>query len=1053
MSSILKRKFYLWVFVSTVLLSILGFAGTTVADETVDNSDTASTSSTGSWQVSSGTTPFDPSDPSANSLWARGGDDTFTWSFSPTQTGTYEVWEWHSGWSSRTTAAPHQIRYAGGTANVSVNQRVNAGQWNSLGTYPFAAGTTYTVTVTSVADSSSTCADAVRWTLVGEDNLPPTAVIDSISPNPATDGQTVEFNGGGSSDIDGTIVDYHWSSSIDGDLGDSASFSSSDLSTGSHTIVLEVQDDDGAWSDPVSQTLTITVMSDDTIADNSDTASTSSTGSWQVSGGTTPFDPSDPSANSLWARGGDDTFTWSFSPTQTGTYEVWEWHSGWSSRTTAAPHQIRYAGGTANVSVNQRVNAGQWNSLGTYPFAAGTTYTVTVTSVADSSSTCADAVRWTLVGEDNLPPTAVIDSISPNPATEGQTVEFNGGGSSDIDGTIVDYHWSSSIDGDLGDSASFSSSDLSTGSHTIVLEVQDDDGAWSDPVSRTLTITVMSDDTIADNSDTASTSSTGSWQVSGGTTPFDPSDPSANSLWARGGDDTFTWSFSPTQTGTYEVWEWHSGWSSRTTAAPHQIRYAGGTANVSVNQRVNAGQWNSLGTYPFAAGTTYTVTVTSVADSSSTCADAVRWTLVGEDNLPPTAVIDSISPNPATEGQQVTFTGHGNDVDGEITGYRWSSSIDGVLNHTASFTTTALSSGGHTIFFEVCDNEDEWSAAVTTLLTVNDVTAVEEHIYYCIGYGVIHNPLEEAEDWFDTNGFQKVNGLWQYTNGSGKAFIFHIIQDIEGMRQALMTENAHVIYRGHANYGMGVVFVTESEQASEEVTDIYTIDDPRIFNISSPWFHVSVRGLITNQAYPNWWPIFQDGTSGVMNYDFGETTGTPPYYYDTPAYNYYITYQIPGDPSGTNYLMESVNFGALERFPDSGTPAWYAADGSEPDPDNPDHLQYFITNPEPPDPDDPYPKTHFGRKTILFRKALEIPKDEMKYSRFFYQSCNSGNYYLTTFNHGIVFYTVNNSGSHGFWTYVRNYIDGMSDRVIWQRMQAREAVYDYYNFNKLPSQQ
>jgi hypothetical protein len=60
-----------------------------------------------------------------------------------------------------------------------------------------------------------------------------------------------------------------------------------------------------------------------------------------------------------------------------------------------------------------------------------------------------------------------------------------------------------------------------------------------------------------------------------------------------------------------------------------------------------------------------------------------------------------------------------------------------------------------------------------------------------------------------------------------------------------------------------------------------------------------------------------------------------------------------------------------------------------------------------------YPKVHYGSKTILFRKDLEVPKDELRYKRLFYESCNTGNYYLTTFNHGIVFYTVNLSGAFG----------------------------------------
>ncbi len=42
-------------------------------------------------------------------------------------------------------------------------------------------------------------------------------------------------------------------------------------------------------------------------------------------------------------------------------------------------------------------------------------------------------------------------------------------------------------------------------------------------------------------------------------------------------------------------------------------------------------------------------------------------------NQPPTAVIDSIYPNPADEGEEVTFVGHGEDTDGSVVGYNWRS--------------------------------------------------------------------------------------------------------------------------------------------------------------------------------------------------------------------------------------------------------------------------------------------------------------------------------------------------------------------------------------------
>jgi hypothetical protein len=90
-------------------------------------------------------------------------------------------------------------------------------------------------------------------------------------------------------------------------------------------------------------------------------------------------------------------------------------------------------------------------------------------------------------------------------------------------------------------------------------------------------------------------------------------------------------------------------------------------------------------------------------------------------NNPPNAIIDSISPNPANQGQSVTFTGHGTDPDtgDTITGYNWRSNNDGQLSTAASFSISTLSAGTHTIYFKVQDNNGAWSSEVSQTLTIN----------------------------------------------------------------------------------------------------------------------------------------------------------------------------------------------------------------------------------------------------------------------------------------------------------------------------------------------
>jgi N-acetylneuraminic acid mutarotase len=98
----------------------------------------------------------------------------------------------------------------------------------------------------------------------------------------------------------------------------------------------------------------------------------------------------------------------------------------------------------------------------------------------------------------------------------------------------------------------------------------------------------------------------------------------------------------------------------------------------------------------------------------------IEMTVIAEpENQPPTAYIDSITPNPSTKGETVSFVGHGSDIDGTIKGYKWRSSIDGTIGTTASFDTATLSNGTHTIYFSVKDNNDAWSAEAMAAFTVN----------------------------------------------------------------------------------------------------------------------------------------------------------------------------------------------------------------------------------------------------------------------------------------------------------------------------------------------
>jgi hypothetical protein len=99
-------------------------------------------------------------------------------------------------------------------------------------------------------------------------------------------------------------------------------------------------------------------------------------------------------------------------------------------------------------------------------------------------------------------------------------------------------------------------------------------------------------------------------------------------------------------------------------------------------------------------------------------------------NEPPKAYIDSISPTEAMQGETVTFLGHGTDTDGTIVAYRWYSNLDGEIGVKDYFQTSSLSSGQHTIYFKVQDNNGDWSEEISYSLVIEGDSAFLPVISY-----------------------------------------------------------------------------------------------------------------------------------------------------------------------------------------------------------------------------------------------------------------------------------------------------------------------------------
>jgi len=122
-------------------------------------------------------------------------------------------------------------------------------------------------------------------------------------------------------------------------------------------------------------------------------------------------------------------------------------------------------------------------------------------------------------------------------------------------------------------------------------------------------------------------------------------------------------------------------------------------------------------------------------DGAESPLDTTQITVV-DTNEAPTALIESITPNPAMQGDDITFVGSGTDPDGTIQIYSWESSMGGIIGSQAT-EVTQLDVGTHIITFKVKDNDGVWSADVTrtlivkanTVFSLNDQTKIPSDLY------------------------------------------------------------------------------------------------------------------------------------------------------------------------------------------------------------------------------------------------------------------------------------------------------------------------------------
>ncbi|MFI7576539.1 DNRLRE domain-containing protein [Micromonospora sp. NPDC049497] len=176
--------------------------------------------------------------------------------------------------------------------------------------------------------------------------------------------------------------------------------------TGAYDVPIEVREVTQAWdeatvtwnsiNDKIGSGAATVVMVDDIDADK-----IAMVGSWPNSTSTIVKD----GINGTYRYNKDtvagDTFTWTPTLPEDGTYTVEEHHVPYSDRSTAADFTVTYDGGSKLTKVNQQQPANaDWATLGTYPFKAGTAAKVVLSdaTVTSKVAVIADAVRFTKAG-------------------------------------------------------------------------------------------------------------------------------------------------------------------------------------------------------------------------------------------------------------------------------------------------------------------------------------------------------------------------------------------------------------------------------------------------------------------------------------------------------------------------------------------------------------------------------------------------------------------------------------------------------------------------------
>ncbi len=571
-----------------------------------------------------------------------------------------------------------------------------------------------------------------------------------------------------SSDPDGTIASYSWTFG-DGATSTVPNPSHSYAAAGSYTVTLTVTDNQGA-TNAVSHSVTVTAANQPPVA-----AFSSSCSALTCSFTSTSSDPD-------------------------GTIASYSWTFG--------------DGATSTVQ----------NPSHTY--AAGGTYTVTLTVTDNQSATNAVSHSVTVTAANQAPTANFTFSCS------GLSCSFTST-SSDPDGSIAGYSWN------FGDATTSTAQNPSHtyaagGSYTVTLQVTDNQGAQSTTTSKTVTVTAPNQPPTANF-----TSSCSALSCNFTSTSSDPDGSIASYSWTFGDGGTSTAqnpSHSYTAAGSYTVSlrvTDNQGAQSTTTSktvtvtAPNQPPTANFTFSCSALScnftSTSSDPDGSIASYSwtfgdggtstaqnpshsYAAAGSYTVSLRVTDNQGAQSTTTSKTVTVTAPNQPPTANFTS-----SCSGLTCSFTSTSSDPDGSIASYSWTFG-DGATSTAQNPSHTYAAGGSYTVGLRVTDNQGAQSTTTSKTVTVtapNSPPVVNAGADETVVLGVLYTLTASFSD--------PDNGPWNYTIDWGDG------STSSGSRSSAGSFSATHTYLGILTQRTIRVTVTDSLGASGSDTKVITL--------------------------------------------------------------------------------------------------------------------------------------------------------------------------------------------------------------------------------------